>query len=349
MVISSVVIILGDRERSGTKSPSEGRTVSRMTMNRTRLRARRSVRIAPLVAALLLAACLQPSDQAADRASANTDPSVGGARVTNPSAQHVVIIVMENKEYSSIIGSEEAPYMNSLAARYALAEEYHATSHPSMPNYLALIAGTDFGITDNGEEYVLDAPTVVDQLEANDLSWRAYMEGMPADTSAPCPFPSGGEGYAKKHNPFAYFASIQNDSDRCENVVPYSQLAADLEAGLANFTWITPDLCHDTHDCAVEVGDAWLAVNIPAILGHLSGNDLLFLVYDEGETDEGGGGHVVCIVAGPGARTGSTSPTFYNHFSLLRTVEDRFGLGYLGYAGGPDIRSMDDLVRRGAS
>jgi hypothetical protein len=71
------------------------------------------------------------------------------------------------------------------------------------------------------------------------------MEGMPPDPSAPCRFPSGGENYRKKHNPFAYFAAIQKDSARCKNVVPYSRsrFRTDLKPSPANFTWLTPDVC----------------------------------------------------------------------------------------------------------
>src|SRR5439155_16137790 len=163
-----------------------------------------------------------------------------------PRGRHVVLIVMENHEYSSIIDSPEAPYLNGLAGRYGLATQYFANAHPSLPNYLDLLAGSDFGIHDDGESYVLQGQSLVDQLEPEGLTWRAYMDGMPANE--PCTFPSGGDGYAKKHDPFSYFADIQEDAATCRNVLPYSRFAPDLSAGLRNFTWITPNLCHDMHD-----------------------------------------------------------------------------------------------------
>jgi hypothetical protein len=257
----------------------------------------------------------------------------------------VVVIVMENKEFSSIIGSPKAPYMNALARKFGLATRYYANTHPSLPNYLDLIAGKDFGIDDDGEHYVLGGTSLVDQLEAAGLTWRAYMEGMPEDATAPCRFPSGGERYRKKHNPFAYFEDIQSRSGRCRKVVASSRLTRDLADGLRNFTWITPNGCHDMHDCSIQTGDAWLASNVPLILAKLSERDLLFLTFDEGSSSKHGGGRVASIVAGPGAKPQATSSVFYTHFSLLRTIEDLFGLGHLGHAADRGVRPMSDLIR----
>ena len=252
---------------------------------------------------------------------------------------------MENREYSSVIGSSQAPYLNALGHRYGLATRYFANEHPSLPNYLDLVGGSDFGIHDDGEGYVLQGPSLVDQLEARGLTWRAYLQGMPEDPTAPCRFPSGGDRYRKKHNPFAYFAPIQTRSSRCRNVVSYSRFAADLATGLRNVSWITPDMCNDMHDCSVATGDAWLARNVPPILSRLSGRDLLFIVFDEGSTSQLGGGHVACVVAGPGARSGASSSVLYSHYSLLRTVEDVFRLAHLRHAADTGVASMGALLR----
>lgn len=258
---------------------------------------------------------------------------------------HIVVIVMENKKYSSIVGSRHAPYMNALARRYAHAKHYFANTHPSLPNYLDLIAGDDFRIRDDGEAYRLRARTIVDQLEANGLTWHAYMEGVRPDRTAPCLFPSTGHRYRKKHNPFAYFVNITHDSARCKRVVPYGRFRRRLATGLPNFSWITPDMCHSMHDCSIETGDAWLRRTVPRILRGLSGRDLLFVVFDEGLTPHRGGGHVACIVAGPGARRGAVSAVRYSHFSLLKTIEQRFGLQYVRHAGDPRVRVMSRLTR----
>jgi hypothetical protein len=254
------------------------------------------------------------------------------------------MVVMENHEYDSIIGSADAPYLNQLASGSALAQGYYATTHPSLTNYLTLISGSDQGVRDDGEDYVLDAPTIVDQLEGAGLTWRAYMEGLPTSAGVPCAFPTGGEGYHKKHNPFAYFRAIQQDPARCARVVPLTQLGADLASGLPNFAFITPDQCHDMHDCSTQDGDAWLQQTLPSILDRLGGGDLLVVVFDEGTSDVGGGGHIPCILAGPGARPGARSPTTYTHRSLLRTIEKRLGLPALATVDGPDVLTMDDLL-----
>lgn len=315
-------------------------------MTRTRERVRKAARAALAAFLPLLAGCTSsrlpqstgPSSPLA------TSPAVP-ASLAGSGTRHVVVIVMENKEYSSIVGSAQAPYLDSLAGRYGLATRYFANEHPSLPNYLDLLGGSDFGIHDDGERYVLQGSSLVDQLEAGGLTWRAYMQGMPEDGTAPCRFPSGGMRYRKKHNPFAYFAQIQTRSARCRNVVSYSRFASDLSAGLRNFSWITPDMCNDMHDCGISTGDAWLARNVPPILSHLSGRDLLFVVFDEGSTAQNAGGHVVCVVAGPGAKAGSTSALRYNHYSLLRTVEDVFGLGHLRHAGDSGVVPLSALLR----
>jgi phosphatidylinositol-3-phosphatase len=290
---------------------------------------------------VLLAACADTA-QLGDPGQAARSVSQVPATVPR---QHIVVIVMENKRYSSIMGSRHAPFMNALARRFGRANRYFANDHPSLPNYLNLIAGHDFGINDNGEHYRLRARTLVDQLEAKGLTWRAYMEGMRADRTAPCPFPTTAPRYAKKHNPFAYFVNITSNSARCRRVVPLGRFKHRLARGLPNFTWITPGMCHSMHDCSIASGDAWLRRTVPPILRRLSGRDLLFVVFDEGLTPAGGGGHIACIVAGPGARRGAVSRHRYSHFSLLKTIESEFGLRYLRHARNPRVRLLSRLTR----
>src|SRR5204863_5432334 len=174
----------------------------------------------------------------------------------------------------------------------------------SLPNYLALLAGSTFGIDENCTDCTFAAPNLVDELERARISWRAYMESMPA----PC-FTGATEGaYAKKHNPFVYFRSILDDPRRCAKVVPLTRLADDVRARqLPRFVWITPDLCHDMHDCDVVTGDRFLAGLLPGLVRSLGPRGVLFLTWDEGATDFGccgapGGGRIATIVAGAAAR-----------------------------------------------
>ena len=261
-------------------------------------------------------------------------PSPTAHLVTGAPA-HIAVIVMENEEYSGIIGSPSAPYVNSLARRYALATGMYAITHPSLPNYLALTGGSTFGIDSDCTGCAVRATSIVDQLERADLSWRAYMEDLPEGRAGTC-FTSASAGeYAKKHDPVAYYTRITDNQRRCTNIVPLARLAADEAGGtLPRYLWITPNLCNDMHDCPVSTGDRFLSMLVPPLLRSLGKGGLLFLTWDEGSSDSGccrlaSGGHIVTIVAGPGARAGARLATPADHYSVLQTIEDLLGLARL--------------------
>src|SRR2546425_2922559 len=128
-----------------------------------------------------------------------------------PNFSHVFLIVMENREYGTVIGNPAAPYINSLARSYALASSYYGVSHPSLPNYLALAAGDTFGIQSDCTTCFVNAPNIADQVEASGRSWRAYMEGMPSA----CYLGGWSGGDAPKQHPFVYFPDIRDDPVRC--------------------------------------------------------------------------------------------------------------------------------------
>jgi hypothetical protein len=263
-------------------------------------------------------------------ASASASGSGSGSRL--PDFSHVVVLVMENREYGQIIGNPEAPYINSLAKHEGLAVEFYGEAHPSLANYLALLAGSTFGVKQNCTDCHWNVTNFVDQLANHSLSWKAYMEDMPS----PCYTGASYKGYAKKHNPFMYFDDIVGNSDRCNRVVPFTQLSTDLEKGLPKFVWITPNLCHDMHDCDTATGDTFLSGLVPKILTAMEPNGVLFLTWDEGTSDEGcctnaHGGHIVTIVAGHRPAQGRDS-TRYTHYSILRTIEHAWGLQFLGNA-----------------
>lgn len=264
---------------------------------------------------------------------------------TPPSVPRVAIVVMENKEYGSVIGNTDAPYVNSLARRSAIATSFFATARPSFPNYLALTGGDTFGITTNCTDCHVGAHSLVDQLEGAGISWKAYMEGMPKA----CFLGIASGRYVKRHNPFVYYDRIVGDPDRCAKVVPLTELDTDLATGdLPRFVWITPDNCHNTHDCSVAVGDRFLSRLLPPVLRALGPRGVLFLTYDEGSTDRGccryaKGGHIVTIVAGPGARPGRYAQPL-DHYSILRAIEDRWDLARLGRAASPETPEMDGLL-----
>ena len=241
---------------------------------------------------------------------------------------HIAVIVMENEEYHDIIGSRQAPFINAVAHRYALARSMFAITHPSLPNYLALTGGSTFAISSDCTGCSVDNTSLVDQLDAAHVSWRAYMEGLPR----PCFTGSGAGSYAKKHDPFVYFRGVVHSPASCRNVVSLARLSIDENTGtLPRFVWITPNLCHDMHDCSVTDGDRFLASLVPALLRALGPRGLLFLTWDEGSSDDGccrlaSGGHVAEIVAGAGARAGARMDTPVDHYSTLQAIEDLLGL-----------------------
>jgi phosphatidylinositol-3-phosphatase len=285
----------------------------------------------PVLASLaLLAGC--------GRASPGPALSLGRSSALPASrASHVVVIVMENAEYGEVIASQRAPYVNSLARRYGLATQSFAITHPSLPNYLALTSGSTHGITSDCTGCSVSATNIVDQLEAAGISWRAYMEGVPG----PCFAGSGAGGYAKKHNPFAYYLDVARSPSRCRHVVGFGRLAADLRAGsLPTYAWISPNLCDDGHDCGVGAGDRFLARTLPALLRELGPHGMLVLSWDEGVSDAGccgaaAGGHVATIVAGPDVRPGSRLSAPVDHYGVLASIEEALGLTPLAAAADP--------------
>jgi phospholipase C len=260
----------------------------------------------------------------------------------------VVVVMMENKDYGEVIGNVKAPYVNALARRYAVAGRYYAIRHPSLPNYLALIGGSTFNVTSNCTSCSVDATNLVDQLDGARVSWKAYMEDMPA----PCYSAARAGGYAKKHNPFAYFKDIARDPVRCSKVVPYTRLTRDMRRGrLPRFAWITPNECHQAHDCDLSRGDRFLRRLVPRLLRRLGPRGALFLLWDEGGSDRGccqlaHGGRIPAIVAGPGVRRGLVSRTPFDHYSTLRAIEDAVGLRHLRGAACGCTRSLRPLFSR---
>lgn len=297
------------------------------------------------LAAAVLASAVVPTGALATARGPGSRNAAASA-TSLPDFSHVIVLVMENKEYGQVIGNASAPYINGLASNYSLATRFYAVSHPSLPNYLAMIGGSTFGITSDCTSCSVNATNLVDQLEGAGISWKAYMEDMPG----PC-YKGGYAGkYAKKHDPFMYFKDVYSNATRCQNVVPMTQLTTDLGSGsLPRFAFITPNLCHDMHDCSVKVGDNFLSTLVPQLLPALGTNGVLFLTWDEGSTNAGcctyaHGGHVATIVAGPGALASTTSSVGYDTYSILKTIETAWGLAPLGKAACKCTAVMSDLV-----
>ena len=241
------------------------------------------------------------------------------------SFSHVLIIAMENHGYDQIIGNPQAAYINSLARTYDIATNYSALSHSDLPNYIQLVAGSNLGITANCTTCFVSGNNLASELESAGKTWKAYMEGMPSN----CYLKNTGD-YLLYHNPFAYFTNLHSSCK--QNDVPYSQFHADLSSGhIPNFVWITPNAIDDMENGTIQQGDAWLSREVPAIL-HSSAflnNGILFITWDEAQQGSSSN-RVATLVISPRAKTTAQSTSNYNHYSLLRTIEDILGVPPLG-------------------
>jgi phosphatidylinositol-3-phosphatase len=252
----------------------------------------------------------------------------------------VIVLIFENKEFGTVIGSAAMPNYNQWANQYTLLTQYYAITHPSLPNYIAMLGGDTFGIASDCEDCFVTGASLMDLIEASGRTWRTYQEDMPK----PC-FVGSKEPYAMKHNPFIYFDSIRNDPARCQQgIVPLSQLDSDLASGkLPNFVFISPNLCNDAHDCELSIADKWLGVWVNKILSSpaYDANTLIVLTWDEGQGVHGccgytpGGGRVPVVLISPLVRQNFQDDTPYTHYSFLKTISAAWGLKELGHAADP--------------
>lgn len=239
-----------------------------------------------------------------------------------PRWDHVVWIVMENHGSGQVVGSANAPFLNSLIAKCGLATNMHAITHPSLPNYLALTSGSTQGVTDDAGPPVhpLAGPSIFSQLGPG--RWRAVNESMPSN----CQRTSSGS-YVVHHNPATYYTNV---AAQCASQDVTLTTPPDLSAP---FTFITPNNQSNTHDTTISYGDSWLSNFVPRILDsaeYRAGRTLVVITYDE---DEGTAGNkIATVLMAPSIGVGVTDATNLTHYSLLRTTEELLGLPLLGNA-----------------
>ena len=247
-----------------------------------------------------------------------------------PRIERVVLVVLENQPYDAVIGNSSAPEFNRLAGRYGLLTEHYAVTHPSLPNYMALVSGSTQGLGSEDCSCVVNAASLADTVEASGRSWRVYVEGFPS----PRFLGSASGRYLKRHNPLLYFNDIVSSPKRLNNFRPLADFSRDLDRGtLPDFSFVVPDRCHSSHDCPFHEADDWLKRFLPPLLSDtaLTGG-VAFVTFDESDTGdtEGGGGRVPTLVLGPLVRSGARFGQHVTHYSVLRTIEDGWDLPRLG-------------------
>jgi hypothetical protein len=265
-------------------------------------------------------------------------PSVGGS--SQPPT--VFVVVMENKNYSDVVGSSAMPYFNSLIPQGALATQYFANLHPSIGDYMMLTTGLPVPADDSFAGTVT-ADNIARQLVSAGKSWKIYAESIPSvGYTGEDKFP-----YIRRHNPFSFFSDVQNNSAQAANMVPMTQLSTDLANGtVPNLAFIVPNAINDGHDCSsttnctivqeLQQSDAWMQSMFPSILANASfkTNGVLVVTWDESENDfTNGGGHVATLFLGPQVKVNFQSTTTYQHQDLLQMMSSRIGLASAPGAG----------------
>src|SRR5436190_13658254 len=259
-----------------------------------------------------------------------------GSQLTN--VQTIFLVMMENKGWKTIRSSSDCPYINqTLLPLASRAEEYFTPPnlHPSEPNYIWLEAGTNFGILndhDPGSNHISSTNHLVTLLENAGISWKTYQESLdladnPSNNKRP---------YVARHNPFIFFDDVAtNQARRVKHIRPYSELESDLKNNnVARYNFIVPNLTNDMHTLAPgslseeKQGDDWLAREVPKILSSAAytNNGALFLLWDEGDNDVSDGPIGLLLLSSLAKGHGYTNNIHYTHSSMLRTVEEIFGV-----------------------
>src|SRR5947208_675098 len=252
-----------------------------------------------------------------------------------------VVVLMENHDLSDIYGP--APYMTQLADQYAFSQHWESITNPSQPNYIAILGRSTFGVGGDGNHPNLNHPTIVDVIENSGHTWKAFAESAGGSGCGLNP-PRG-----EDHFPFLSYTTITGSPSRCANLLPGSgnEVINAFNAG-TNFIWLTPNDCNNMHSCSVATGDNYIHVGVPQLLTAMAGKKAaLFIMYDEGYASPP---LIYAGFSGPAAKTASKSSVSYNHYSLLKLLEDVWGGGNVGQgdvgaaspvefftAGGPDF------------
>ncbi len=283
-----------------------------------------SKRVLGLVIATTLAVlsgCTAAEPSAPATSAPATFASVQPAKVTK-----LLVFVVENHSLDQM--RTDMPYTAALGKQFAVATNYRAVTHPSLPNYLAMTGGSTFAVADDGppSSHPINQPSVFGQALSLGRTAKEYAEGMPANCS-----PDNSGRYAVKHNPWAYYVGERASCARFD--VPVDQLSADAAKGqLPDAGMVIPDLCNDAHDCELSAADQWLRTHIDAAMaGPDWHSGRLAIVVTADEDDHQQDNLVLTVVAHPSLH-GVVVTTPLTHYSLARLYSEILGAGPLGEA-----------------
>ncbi len=232
------------------------------------------------------------------------------------------MVLFENKSFGDVIGSSQAGYLNELARTGALFTQSYGVTHPSQPNYIALFSGSTHGVTgDQCLSRPLAAPSLGAQLRAAGLSFAGYAEDLPAAGARVC---TQGD-YARKHVPWSDFAAIPESVS-----LPMRRFPASDFGTLPTVSFVIPNLCNDMHNCPVATGSKWLQAHLSGYAAWAMTHDsLLIVTFDEGDYFHHN--QIATIFVGQQVRPGRYGEPI-THYNVLRTIEQAYGLRYLGYS-----------------
>jgi hypothetical protein len=238
----------------------------------------------------------------------------GAVPLVGPHGSQVTLVMMENKDYQRVAGSPDAPYFNkTLVPQGVLLRNSHAIGHPSEPNYLALFSGSTHGIHGDKCPVYFNATNIASELIAAGKSFAGYSESMPRDGYKGCYHGL----YDRNHNAWVEFKNVPASDNLIYRRFPST---------VASFVWITPNLCHDMHNCSVGVGDKWLSRNLPPIIAWDKKHDgLLIVTWDEAAPDRGTN-HIPTALVGPMIEAGVVDRQNVDHYAVLRTIEKILGV-----------------------
>ncbi|MFC1440492.1 alkaline phosphatase family protein [Streptacidiphilus sp. N1-10] len=282
----------------------------------------RSRTLAPLAAATAAAVALGVAAVQTHATPAATPVATKAVASTVPTPAHVVVVMEENHSYSDIIGNSSAPYFNSLAGQGALLTSSYAVTHPSEPNYMALFAGSTFGLSSDACP-VSEGTTanLGSELLAAGDTFKGYSEGLPSTGSTTC---SSGK-YARKHSPWINFSNVPTADSLPFTSFPTSSSGY---ASLPTLSFVIPNLNDDMHDGTIAAADTWLNSKMSAYATWAKANNsLLIVTWDEDDYTESN--QVPTIIVGQSVKTGTYDETV-NHYNLLATLEQMYGLKAVG-------------------